>query len=188
MRMLYMKPELDDLSQESRIAFARQFRFMTQDNVSDKLGLTGECKRRTMTRYEKGDRNPKDGRTLEIVKKYSDNYKSQLLWFDLNPSNILIDRINGKYKLSAIIDPGGAKYGIKEWDIAFLRCETCINEKEYKSIVDSYKKLDKTLNEEVIEALCVFIELDDMIIRVVDQIDLPIPYCTVFKDIISKFK
>ena len=27
MRMLYMKPELDDLSQGSRIAFARQFRF-----------------------------------------------------------------------------------------------------------------------------------------------------------------
>ena len=38
---------------------------MTQDNVSDKLGLTGECKRRTMTRYEKGERNPKDYRTLE---------------------------------------------------------------------------------------------------------------------------
>lgn len=68
MRLLYTKPELDDLSQGSRIAFARQFRFMTQDEVSDKLGLTGECKRRTMTRYEKGDRNPKDDRTLELSK------------------------------------------------------------------------------------------------------------------------
>ena len=37
---------------------------MTQDNVSDKLGLTCQCKRRTMTRYEKGDRNPKFDRTL----------------------------------------------------------------------------------------------------------------------------
>ena len=68
MRILYTKPELVDLSQGSRIAFARQFRFMTQDDVSDKLGLTGECKRRTMTRYEKGDRNPKDDRTSEIAK------------------------------------------------------------------------------------------------------------------------
>ena len=68
MRILYTKPELVDLSQGSRIAFARQFRFMTQDDVSDKLGLTGECKRRTMTRYEKGNRNPKDGRTSEIAK------------------------------------------------------------------------------------------------------------------------
>ncbi len=53
MRIKYTKPELVDISQSSRIAFARQFRFMTQDDVSDKLGLTGECKRRTMTRYEK---------------------------------------------------------------------------------------------------------------------------------------
>lgn len=68
MQILYTKPELVDLSQGSRIAFARQFRFMTQDDVSDKLWLTGECKRRTMTRYEKGNRNPKDDRTSEIAK------------------------------------------------------------------------------------------------------------------------
>ena len=76
MRMLYMKPELDDLSQGSRIAFARQFRFMTQDNVSDKLGLTGVCKRRTMTRYEKGGRNPKDKRTMEIAKILNVSYEA----------------------------------------------------------------------------------------------------------------
>ena len=68
MRLIYTKPKLKDLSQGSRIAFARQFRLVTQDNVSDKLGLAGECKRRTMTRYEKGERNPKDDRTLECIK------------------------------------------------------------------------------------------------------------------------
>ena len=67
MRLLYTKPKLRDLSQGSRIAFVRQFRMMSQDNVSDKLGLTGECKRRTMTRYEKGNRNPKDDRLNEIA-------------------------------------------------------------------------------------------------------------------------
>lgn len=76
MRILYTKPELVDLSQGSRIAFARQFRFMTQDDVSDKLGLTGECKRRTMTRYEKGNRNPKDDRTSEIAKILDININS----------------------------------------------------------------------------------------------------------------
>lgn len=40
---------------------------MTQDEVSDKLGLNGEFKRRTMTRYEKGSRIPKDARILEIA-------------------------------------------------------------------------------------------------------------------------
>lgn len=53
MRLLYTKPKLKDLSQGSRISFARQFRLMSQDEVSDKIGITGECKRRTMTRYEK---------------------------------------------------------------------------------------------------------------------------------------
>ena len=50
MRLLYVKPELRDLSQGSRIAFVRQLRHLSQDYVSDYLGLTGECKRRSMTR------------------------------------------------------------------------------------------------------------------------------------------
>jgi len=48
MRLLYSKPELRDLSQGSRISFARQFRFMSQHELADKLGITGDNKRRTM--------------------------------------------------------------------------------------------------------------------------------------------
>ena len=76
MRLLYTKPKLKDMSQGSRIGFARQFRLMTQDNVSDKLGLTGECKRRTMTRYEKGNRNPKEDRAREIANILDVNYNA----------------------------------------------------------------------------------------------------------------
>lgn len=39
MRLLYTKPELKDLSQGSRIAFVRQLRLMTQDEVFDKLEI-----------------------------------------------------------------------------------------------------------------------------------------------------
>lgn len=76
MRLLYTKPKLKNMSQGARIAFVRQFRLMTQDNVSDKLGLTGECKRRTMTRYEKGNRNSKEERVREIAKILDVNYNS----------------------------------------------------------------------------------------------------------------
>lgn len=76
MRLLYTKPKLRDLSQRSRIAFVRQFRLMTQDNLLDKLGLAGECKRRTMTRYEKGERNPKEDRVLEMSKVLNVNVNS----------------------------------------------------------------------------------------------------------------
>lgn len=90
MRLIYTKPKLKDLSQGSRIAFVRRFRFLTQNDVSDKLGLTGDCKRRTMTRYEKGDRNPKDERLTEIanilnvsfnsIKKYDYNNPIDLIY------------------------------------------------------------------------------------------------------------
>ena len=66
MRIIYSKPSLKNLSQGERISYIRQIRMMSQDEVSDKLGLTGECKRRTMTRYEKGDRNPKQYRLKEL--------------------------------------------------------------------------------------------------------------------------
>lgn len=66
MRIIYSKPSLKDLSQGERISYIRQLRMMSQDEVSDKLGLTGECKRRTMTRYERGNRNPKKYRLKEL--------------------------------------------------------------------------------------------------------------------------
>ena len=66
MRIVYSKPSLKNLSQGERISYIRQLRMMSQDEVSDKLGLTGECKRRTMTRYERGDRNTKQYRLKEL--------------------------------------------------------------------------------------------------------------------------
>ena len=89
MRVLYTKPVLKDLSLGSRIAFARQFRRVSQDYVSDNLGLTGECKRRTMTRYEKGERNPKDDRTLEISKILNVNYNSIKKYDFNNPIDLI---------------------------------------------------------------------------------------------------
>lgn len=68
MKYVYLKPELKNLSQGERIAFVRQFRGLTQDNVSEELGLTGENKRRAMTRYERGERSPKKDRLLEFAK------------------------------------------------------------------------------------------------------------------------
>ena len=83
MQLLYGKPELRDLSQGSRIAFVRELRHLSQDKISEHLGLTGECKRRTMTRYEKGDRNPKLKRLEEISSILKVNINS-LKEYDFN--------------------------------------------------------------------------------------------------------
>lgn len=105
MRLMYTRPVLSDLSQGARIAFARQFRQMTQDEVSEKLGITGENKRRTMTRYEKGDKNPKAERTkiiadilnvnYNLIKKYDYKDKTDiiytLIWLEELIPNYKID-------------------------------------------------------------------------------------------------
>src|SRR5574344_60120 len=67
MKLVYSRPILHDLSQGSRITFARHFRLMSQDEVAGLLGAGGKCRRRTMTRYEKGDRNPEVSRTKKIA-------------------------------------------------------------------------------------------------------------------------
>ena len=76
MLKIYSKPSLENLSQGERISYIRQLIMMKQDEVSDKLGLTGECKRRTMTRYERGDRNPKQYRLKELSKILQVNINS----------------------------------------------------------------------------------------------------------------
>ena len=89
MRLLYVKPELNDLSQDSRIAFVRELRHLSQDKISGHLGLTGECKRRTMTRYEKGDRNPKDDRTRIIAEILNVNYNAIKKYDYKNPIDVV---------------------------------------------------------------------------------------------------
>ena len=88
---IYLRPPLYDLSQGSRIKFVRVFRHLTQDNISEDLGITGENKRRTLTRYEKGERNPSKSRLQELsnillvndnlIKQYEFKSISDILYF-----------------------------------------------------------------------------------------------------------
>ena len=146
MRLLYTKPVLKDMSQGSRIAFARQFRLMTQDNVSDRLGLTGECKRRTMTRYEKGNRNPKEDRTKEIAKILDVNYNAikkydyleiidviySLMWLEEIIPNYRIDLSNVPYVDETQIKC--IRNFINEWD--YMRSKRLRREISYNDYIN----------------------------------------------------
>jgi len=50
MKYVYLKPQLENLSQGERISFVRQYRRMSQNEISDKLGWKGENKRRGMAK------------------------------------------------------------------------------------------------------------------------------------------
>ena len=79
---------LKDLSQGSRIAFIRYHRGMTQHEVADMLGVKHDNKRRIMTRYEKGQRNPKEDRTREIAKILNVSYSSIKQYDFKDPTDI----------------------------------------------------------------------------------------------------
>jgi len=89
MRLVYLKHALDDLSQGQRISFARQIRLLTQDDLSDKLGITGDNKRRTITKYEKGEINQKEDRTRIIADILKINYNAIKFYDYKNPIDIV---------------------------------------------------------------------------------------------------
>lgn len=122
----------------------------------------------------------------ESVKEYVKslkNIKPQLIWYDLNPENILID----DDKLSGVVDPGGAKYAIKELDLAFIKMEICNDDNDFQAILSEYKKLEKNVDERLIDMMGILVELDDIMLRLEENIFIPIPYCSNFKNIISKY-
>lgn len=123
-------------------------------------------------------------KAMEIIKNKSKNInKSCLCWYDMNPSNILISKKENEYRLEALIDPGGARYGIPEWDIAFVKTQICINKEEFDDFLANYKKANNTtIDTELVNALSVIVELDVISIEIVNGITfLPIPYDTNFR-------
>ncbi len=122
---------------------------------------------------------------IKIIENKSDNIKrSCLCWYDMNPSNILISKKENIYKLEGLIDPGGARYGIAEWDIAFVKMQLCTNKEEFDNFLSKYQKTNPKIfiDMELIDALSVIVELDVISIELVnDVIILPIPYDTNFK-------
>ena len=146
MRLVYLKPELDNLSQGQRISFARQIRLMTQDELSDKLGITGENKRRTMTRYEKGERNPKEERTKIIADILNINYNAikeydfkspldiiyTLIWLEELIPNIKVELQDLKqYKDNDLII---IQKGIHEWNL--MKSKRQRREISYKEYIE----------------------------------------------------
>ena len=104
MPVFYTKPVLRDLSQGARIAYVRQFRHMTQEELGEKIEMSPGRRRNRICRYERGTRNPKDDRVekmaevLEINEAMIKSYDFKdpmdivyiLLWLeDVSPDYIL---------------------------------------------------------------------------------------------------
>ena len=118
------------------------------------------------------------------LRKYIMNkpYKPKLTWHDLNPSNILTNE--GFF--TAIIDSGQARFDIPETDLAFLKALTCLCDEEFFELYAQYKKYEPSIDEQLIDKLMILIEIENIYLRIEENINIPIPYSTVFYDINKK--
>ena len=156
MKLVYSRPSLKDLTQGSRIAFARQFRLMTQDDVSRKLGINSKCRRRTMTRYEKGERNPIEKRTRKIADILNVNYYAIKNYDYKEPEDFIYILLwleelypNYRFDVSDVIDYDNVqletiKKFLKEWEI--IKNKRRRKEIRYSDYIEW--KLTYTLNNE----------------------------------------
>ena len=114
---------------------------------------------------------------VEKLKNIS-NIKPVICWYDINPNNILV---NEKSAITGFLDPGGARFSAKEWDLAFIKMDLCQNNKEYKFFKQIYSK-QKEINEELLEILTVVVELDDIAFQLEAKVKLPIAFESNFKE------
>ena len=93
MRVLYTKPVLKDLSQGARIAYVRQLRGMTQDELAGKLGFTDDRRRRHITRYETNERVPKEDRLEQLAKILNVSVNAIKPYDYTNPNDLIYTNI-----------------------------------------------------------------------------------------------
>ena len=123
-------------------------------------------------------------KAIKVI-SYKNISESCLCWYDMNPSNILVSKKENSYNLEALIDPGGARYGIPEWDIAFVKMQLCRNKEEFENFLINYQKVNtnRKIDMELVNALSVIVELDVICIELANNvIILPIPYNTNYKN------
>lgn len=82
------------------------------------------------------------------------------------------------------LDPGGARFSPKEWDLAFIKMDLCTNKEEYEYFIKEYEKESK-INYELLTALSIIVEIDDMAFQLETNTILPIAFDTNFKEIFT---
>ncbi len=84
-----IRTRLKDLSQGARVAYVRQLRGMTQDELAGKLGFTDDRKRRHITRYETNERIPKEDRLEELAKILKVSINAIKTYDYTNPNDLI---------------------------------------------------------------------------------------------------
>lgn len=112
------------------------------------------------------------------------NIKPVISWYDINENNILVDK---EMNITALLDAGGARIAAKEWDIAFIKMDLCRCEDEYSFFKSEYSKKAK-IDDELLDALTIIVELDDIAFQLETNTKLPISFASNFNEVISEIQ
>jgi Ser/Thr protein kinase RdoA (MazF antagonist) len=85
-----------------------------------------------------------------------------LVWYDLNPTNFILDVDNAKIK--TWLDPGAARFGPRLWDLAHAKLYLCRCAQEFEGLLNGYKSLDFQLTSDLrfLSSFEALIRLDDL--------------------------
>ena len=152
---LFIRPRLKDLSQGARIAYVRQLRMMTQDELAGKLGFTDDRKRRHITRYETNERVPKEDRLEELAKILNVSVNAIKPYNYTNPNdliytNIWMEELIPGYKMDINTIENNwfdsityLKYFVKSW--------RSMNQKLINEEINQKEYIEWKLNIDVVE-------------------------------------
>ena len=127
--------------------------------------------------------NNKANIALNEIKKI-ENIKPVISWYDINPNNILVDKSS---RIIGFLDAGGARVAVKEWDLAFIKMDLCRSKEEFNNFKEEYLKY-YNIDEILLEALTIVVEIDDIAFQLETNTKLPIAYKSNFKNIIKKIQ
>ena len=89
---IYLDPQLEDLTVGARLAFIREFRGLTQDDVAEYLELEGENRRRTVTRYETNKSVPSEKVFASKMKLEAIKHQGKKRYLDTSCVQVKIKR------------------------------------------------------------------------------------------------
>lgn len=115
--------------------------------------------------------------SFEQIKKITIK-KPVLCWYDINSNNLLVDNNSN---ITGFLDPGGARYGVREWDIAFIKMDLCRNKKEFSFFEKMYNEYYK-INSKLLKMLTIIVELNDIAFQLESKCKLPISFDSNFRE------
>lgn len=92
-------------------------------------------------------------------------HKPVFVWYDLWPNNILINK-NKHYEVSGWLDPGAARIGVAEWDLAHAKLHLCNNHNDFKAILDGYSGRAELV---LIDTFGTLIMIDDLVLALTES-------------------